>query len=120
MEVEYGLLTGLSSQYSCPDAFHIISTDEPFKSASHLTEVLLDPELGHAYEPNKTAFNRAYNTKEDMWSWFEHPDNRSHLVRFGAAMNGLKNMSPANAILEGLVTIHWASPSHSLDYYRIL
>ncbi|KAF8498100.1 S-adenosyl-L-methionine-dependent methyltransferase [Russula emetica] len=75
--------------------------DEGFKSSSHLTEVLLDPELGHAYEPNKAAFNRAHNTKEVMWSWLEHPDNRSHLVRFGAAMNGLKNASPANAILEG-------------------
>jgi len=94
---------------------HFNSTDEAFKSSSHLTEALLDPELGHAYEPNKAAFNRAHNTKEVMWSWFEHPDNRSQLVRFGAAMNGMKNASPANTILEGLVTlrcIHCIPPSH--------
>ncbi|KAF8498128.1 O-methyltransferase, partial [Russula emetica] len=54
-----------------------VYSDECFKSSSHLAEVLLDPELGHAYEPNKTAF---YNTKEVMWSWLEHPDNRSHLL----------------------------------------
>ncbi|KAI0278948.1 S-adenosyl-L-methionine-dependent methyltransferase [Russula aff. rugulosa BPL654] len=75
--------------------------DEGFKSSSYLTEVLLDPELGHAYEPNKTAFNRAHNTKEPLWSWLEHPDNRSRLVRLGAGMNGLKNISSANAILGG-------------------
>ncbi|KAF8467041.1 S-adenosyl-L-methionine-dependent methyltransferase [Russula ochroleuca] len=75
--------------------------DMAFKSSSYLTETLLDPELGHACEPNKAAFNRAYNVKEVLWSWFERPENRLHLVRFGAAMNGSKNASPANAILEG-------------------
>ena len=94
---------------------HFNSCDEGFKSSSYLTEVLLDPELGHAYEPNKTAFNRAHNTKEPLWSWLEHPDNRSHLVRLGAGMNGLKNISSANTILGGLVTlccIHCNSLSH--------
>ena len=81
------------------------SLDEGFKTSSYLTETLLDPELGHAYEPNKAAFNRAHNVKEDMWSWFEHPDNRLRLARFGAAMSGLKNALPANAILDGLVLL---------------
>ncbi|KAI0278950.1 hypothetical protein BGY98DRAFT_1096446 [Russula aff. rugulosa BPL654] len=89
--------------------------DEAFKSASRLTEVLLDPELGHACEPNKTAFNRAHNTKEAMWSWLEHPDNRSHLVRFGAAMNGLKNTSHENAILEGYAWEHLPQGSLVVD-----
>jgi hypothetical protein len=62
MEFKYGLLTGRS--HSILILVHINSSDEAFKSSSHLTEVLLDPELGHAYEPNKAAFNRAYNTKE--------------------------------------------------------
>ncbi|KAF8467039.1 hypothetical protein DFH94DRAFT_301018 [Russula ochroleuca] len=75
--------------------------DVGFKSASYLTETLLDPEFGHACEANKTAFNKAYNVNEDMWSWFERPENRLHLVRFRAVMNGLKNASPADAILEG-------------------
>ncbi|KAF8498104.1 S-adenosyl-L-methionine-dependent methyltransferase [Russula emetica] len=75
--------------------------DEGFKSSSYLTETLLDPELGHAYESNKTAFNKAHKVKEDMWTWLERPDNRLRLARFGAGMNGLKNISPANSILEG-------------------
>jgi hypothetical protein len=83
----------------------LYSLDVGFKSSSYLTETLLDPEFGRAYEANKTAFNKAYNVKEDVWSWMERPENRLHLVRFGAAMNGLKNASPANAILEGSVTM---------------
>ncbi|KAF8489526.1 S-adenosyl-L-methionine-dependent methyltransferase [Russula emetica] len=75
--------------------------DEGFKGSSYLTETLLDPELGHAYESNKAAFNKAHNVKEDLWTWFEAPDNRLRLARFGAGMNGIKNMTPPEAILEG-------------------
>ena len=115
VEAKYELLTSSERSHGILILMHFNSCDEGFKSSSHLTEVLLDPELGHAYEPNKTAFNRAHNTKESIWSWFEHPDNRSHLVRLGAAMNGLKNASSANVILEGLVSlccIHRIPPSH--------
>ncbi|KAF8498105.1 S-adenosyl-L-methionine-dependent methyltransferase [Russula emetica] len=75
--------------------------DEGFKSCSYLSETLLDPELGHAYESNKAAFNKAYNVEENMWTWLERPDNRLRLAQVGAGMNGLKNISPANSILEG-------------------
>ena len=37
-----------------------------------------------------------------MWSWFEGPDNRLRLARFGAAMAGFRNMTPEDAILDGL------------------
>ncbi|KAH9971123.1 S-adenosyl-L-methionine-dependent methyltransferase [Lactifluus volemus] len=78
---------------------HIL--DEGFKSSAHLPETLLDPDFAHANEANKTAMNKAFGYDGDMWSWFEAPENRSRLVRFGAAMTGLKNMSSPNAILEG-------------------
>jgi len=81
------------------------SLDEGFKTSSYLTETILDPELGHASEANKTAFNKALNTEEGFWSWLEGPDNRLRLTRFGAAMNGLGNMIPPNAILEGSVIL---------------
>ncbi len=104
MEVMYELFSRCS--YGILVLMRFYSLDEDFKSSSYLTEALLDPELGHAFEPNKTAFNKAYNVKEDIWNWFEHPDNRLHLIRFGVAMDGLKNASPANAILEGLVMLY--------------
>jgi hypothetical protein len=100
------------------------SLDIGFKNSSYLTETLLDPEFAHACEPNKAAFNKAYNVKEDLWSWFERPENRLYLVQFEAAMNGLKNASPANAILEGPVMmcwIHCTPRSHlrNIEFYRV-
>jgi hypothetical protein len=79
------------------------SLDEAFKSSSYLTETLLDPEFGHASEANKAAFNRAHNIGEDMWSWFERPDNKLRLARFGASMEGVRNTISADSILEGSV-----------------
>ncbi|KAH9054233.1 S-adenosyl-L-methionine-dependent methyltransferase [Lactarius vividus] len=78
---------------------HIL--DEAFKSSSYLTETLLDPELGHATEPTKTALNKAFGFEGDMWSWFEGPNNRLRLARFGSAMVNVTNLTPENAILEG-------------------
>ena len=77
------------------------SLDEGFKCSSYLTETLLDPQLGHAYESNKTAFNKTFNVEEDMWTWYETPNNRLRLARFGAGMSGVKNMSSPDAILAG-------------------
>ena len=82
-----------------PDVLY--SLDEGFKSSGYLTETLLDPELGHSYKSNQAAFNKAHNVNENMWTWFETPGNRLRLTRFGAAMNGVKNMAPIGAILEG-------------------
>jgi hypothetical protein len=72
-----------------------------------LTETLLDPEFGHANEPNKAAVNKALNFKEEFWSWLERPDNKLRFVRLGAAMNSKKNMSSenSNAIHEGSVML---------------
>jgi hypothetical protein len=90
--------------------------DEGFKGSSYLTETLLDPELGHAYESSKTAFNKAHNFEGEMWTWFEAPDNRLRLARFGAAMNGAKNITPADSILEGSASLRSIAP-HVLTKY---
>ncbi|KAI9463926.1 S-adenosyl-L-methionine-dependent methyltransferase [Russula earlei] len=92
---------------------HIL--DEGFKISSYLPETLLDPELGHAYESNKTAMNKALNVEGDFWSWLEGPDNRLRLARFGAAMNGLKNMTPVDAILQGYDWNHLPMDSLVVD-----
>jgi hypothetical protein len=97
------------------------SLDEGFKSSSYLTEVFLDPEFGHAGQANKAAFNKAYNVEEDLWNWLERPDNRLRLARFGASMNGLRNMSSAGAILEGSVIFFCSvdADRHLTSIYRI-
>jgi len=75
------------------------SLDEGFKSSSYLPETLLDPEIGHAFQANKAAFNKALNTEGDLWSWLEGTNNRVRLARFGAAMNGAKNITSLDAQL---------------------
>ncbi|KAH9988258.1 O-methyltransferase [Russula compacta] len=89
--------------------------DEGFKCSSYLTETILDPEFAHASEPTKCALNKAFNIKGDMWDWFEGPDNRLRLARFGAAMTGLSNMSSAAAILEGFDWGHLPEGSLIVD-----
>ena len=122
IEHTYVLLTGLSKRFQLLMRFY--SLDMGLKTSSYLTETLLDPEFAHAYEPTKATFNKAYNVKEDAWSWIERPENKLHLVRFGAAMNGLTNATPANAILEGSVTfccIHCMLSSHlqNIEFCRV-
>jgi len=97
----YGLFALTPLQCLVLMRMRFCSLDEGFKSSSHLTETLLDPELGHASEINKTAFNKALNIEEDFWSWLEGPDNRLRLARFSAAMNCL----PPESILGGSVTL---------------
>ena len=99
LEHGYELPTGFSKTIHILVVFN--SLDSLFKSSSYLTETLLDPELGHANEPNRTALNKALNIEGDFWNFLESPDNRIRLARFGAAMNGLRNMSSADSILEG-------------------
>jgi hypothetical protein len=101
----YGILIGLSYGIYILICFYRL--DEGFKSSSYLTETLLDPELGHAYESNKAAFNKAYNVEEDFWTWLERPDNGLRLAQFGAGMTSLKTTSPTNSILEGSVTLSY-------------
>ena len=108
----YGILIRLSYNIHILICFYRL--DEGFKSSSYLTETLLDPELGHAYESNKSAFSKAHNVKEDMWTWLERPDNSLRLARFGAGMTSLKTTSPANSILEGSVTLSYVHCAPSI------
>jgi len=88
-----------------------------FKSSSYLTETLLDPELRHANEANKAAFNKAHNTEEDMWSWLEHPGQGLRLVQFGAAMTSV-SLTASNAILKGSVMLRDFENNHLTLPYR--
>ena len=121
----YDILIGFS--YSIDILICFYRLDEGFKSSSYLTETLLDHELGHAYESNKSAFNKAHNVKEDMWTWLERPDNSLRLVQLGAGMTSLKSTSATNSILEGTVTlsyIHYTpmipiSPLFVIEFRRV-
>ena len=63
--------------------------DEGFKTSSVLTETLLDPQIGHSSDATKAAFNKAYNTDKDIWHWWELPENRIRIARFGVGMGSV-------------------------------
>lgn len=69
--------------------------DECFKSSSHLTDALLDP------EGTQNLFTRAFNTEEPMFNWFQRPENAWRIARFGMAMHGTSAAEPPKLILTG-------------------
>ncbi|KIP10225.1 hypothetical protein PHLGIDRAFT_266342 [Phlebiopsis gigantea 11061_1 CR5-6] len=81
-------------------------TDEAMKAAAFLQEALLDPKISHSEEPNETALNVAFKTDRTIWDWFDMPENRSRLLRFGYSMEYMKHASPPTAVIEGF---DWAT-----------
>jgi hypothetical protein len=77
------------------------SSDEVMKSMSYLTEAVMDPVSGHSDDIFDLAFNRAFNRKDGLWTFYEEPGNEYRLSRFAATMNASKNMAPPNAVAEG-------------------
>ena len=71
------------------------------KAASYLSETLLSPETAKSGEPNHAALNKAFKTDLSMFPWFELPENKYRLNRFGIAMEGVQNMASPGAILDG-------------------
>ncbi|GJE87401.1 hypothetical protein PsYK624_034840 [Phanerochaete sordida] len=76
-------------------------TDEALKSAAYLQDALLDPAFACSQEPTETARNLAFETNTAMFEWLEKEGNEHRLLRFGITMEGAKQASPPNAIMEG-------------------
>ncbi|KAJ7246822.1 O-methyltransferase [Mycena haematopus] len=70
-------------------------SEEVFKAAGYMTETMLDP----AGPP--TPHMRAFRTDGNMFQWFENPNNKSRLVRFGIAMKGSAAEEPVDTIFKG-------------------
>ena len=50
----------------------LISTDESFKAAAFLYDVLSDPDYGPSYAPHKAPVTKVYNFPDEMtmFTWF--------------------------------------------------
>ncbi|KAJ6456668.1 O-methyltransferase [Mycena sanguinolenta] len=70
-------------------------SEEAFKAAAFLGETMLDP----AGPP--TGHMRAFRTDCNMFQWFEKPENKNRLTRFGIAMKGSAAEEPAETIFRG-------------------
>ncbi|KAJ7479885.1 O-methyltransferase [Mycena latifolia] len=76
-------------------------TDEGFKSSAYMTDALLDPSTAFSQEPTATPFSRAFSTDAPVFAWFERPENKERLVRFGVGQAGSTKIDPPESILLG-------------------
>jgi hypothetical protein len=79
------------------------STDETFKAAGYIQDVLLDKESEASDNEFKTPLNRAFGTEIDLFSWYEQPMNKKRFKRFGFAMDVSRRLSPPGAVLQGML-----------------
>ncbi|KAJ7196313.1 O-methyltransferase [Mycena haematopus] len=70
-------------------------SEEAFKASAYMTETMLDP----AGPP--TGHMRAFRTDGSMFQWFEDPNNKKRLTRFGIAMKGTATEEPAETLFRG-------------------
>ena len=61
----------------------------------------MDPKTGHSDDPTQTAFNVAFNTKDNFWTWVSKPGNEYHNTRFIMAMKSISKLDREETILQG-------------------
>lgn len=66
-----------------------------------MTEALTDPKTAHSDEPAHTAFNRAFNTTDNYWTWVGQPGNEYRNTRFIVGMSGVSKLDRDENILQG-------------------
>ena len=79
----------------------IRSTDEGLKSSAYLSDTIFDPKLAFSQEPTETALNTAFKTDLSFYPWYEATGNEHRRLRFNLGMDGSKNATNPNVILEG-------------------
>ncbi|KAJ7161036.1 O-methyltransferase [Mycena filopes] len=83
-----------------------LNTDETFKAAAYIEDVVLDPQKRQDADELDTPLNRAFGTHVDLFSWYELPGNRVRFRRFGMAMDASRRVSPTGWVLQGF---NWSS-----------
>ncbi|EJD40316.1 O-methyltransferase [Auricularia subglabra TFB-10046 SS5] len=76
-------------------------TEDMFKTSAFLSDALTDPAMAAADAPNAAAFNLAWKTDMDYWSWLDSPNNKKYLERFSIAMSATRQLTPEGEILNG-------------------
>ena len=66
-----------------------------------MVEAILDPTMTDSDKPTETAFNVAFNTADDFWTWLQRPGNEKRNIRFIMAMNNLNRLDNEQNVLQG-------------------
>ena len=78
------------------------SVDEMFKAAPSTIDNLVNPETALSEEPNQAPFNTHFGTQLSLFEWYELPENKHRLERFGLAMDAGRNVMPPDLIMRGM------------------
>ncbi|KAJ7075074.1 O-methyltransferase [Mycena belliarum] len=80
-----------------------LNTDETYKAAAYIQDVVVNPERAAAEGRGPLApMNRAYNTEGNFFSLYDRPENLARFKRFGMAMNADRMLDPQSSVLKGL------------------
>ncbi|KAJ7888469.1 S-adenosyl-L-methionine-dependent methyltransferase [Mycena leptocephala] len=98
------IIASPDKKYEGPVAFGALLehlTHEAFPASTALPDVIVDPQDGFSNAPNKTAFNRAFNTNLTLFEWFNLPEHAHRMARFNRAMEGGANAMAPATVTEG-------------------
>ncbi|KAJ6629719.1 O-methyltransferase [Mycena sp. CBHHK59/15] len=89
-----------------------LNTDETFKAAAYIQDVIFDRSPEKTTDEFNTPLNRAFSTHTDLFTWYEKPENKVRFKRFGMAMDVSRRMPPPDAVVNGF---QWSSlPKNTL------
>ncbi|KAJ7042930.1 O-methyltransferase [Mycena alexandri] len=80
-----------------------LNTDETFKAAAYIEDVVVATQKGQEADEFNTPLNRAFGTHVDLFSWYERPENRIRFRRFGMAMDASRRVSPQGWLMRGFI-----------------
>ena len=66
-----------------------------------MIDAVIDPKTTNSVNRTETAFNAAYNTADDFWTWLKRPGNEKHNTSFIMAMDEFGKMDNGQSVLEG-------------------
>ncbi|KAI0741765.1 hypothetical protein C8Q80DRAFT_154588 [Daedaleopsis nitida] len=88
-----------------------MSTSEPFRTMTSLSDFLLSPTCDTKWN---TPFNYAFQTEDGMYAWFERPENAPRLKQIGRALTAA-DQAEGRGDVTSTTTFPWDSlPSDTL------
>lgn len=71
------------------------------KGSSYMYEVLSDPSTALSGDGKDAALCRAFGTKKTIWDFFDEPEQRDRVHRFGVAMKAAATFQPMDLTIKG-------------------
>ena len=77
------------------------SCNRALKGASHLVDVMTDPQTKLSEEPKHGALQHSLGTELGLFEYLNQPENELERKMFAKRMQGAVSTQPASSVLEG-------------------